>query len=79
MIVRKTIRPPGPPETQSAIAQTGQLEGPAIVEDLELENSDVAQQLEVTVASAKTQQTLSGLPEKLVKYKYNVFFVLINL
>ena len=59
------IRPPGPREAQSAIAETGQLEGPAIVEDLELENSDVAQQLEVTVARAQTKQAqLSGLPGK---------------
>ena len=67
MIPELTIRPPGPsePEAQTSIAQTGQLEGTAKVEDLELEKSDVAQQLEVTVARAKTKQTqLTGLPEK---------------
>ena len=67
MIPGLIIRPPGPPEAQaqSAIAQTGQLEGPAIVEDLEFENSDVAQQLEVTVARAQTKQAqLSGLPRE---------------
>ena len=65
IIPELTIRPPGPPEAQSAIAQTSQLESTAKVEDLELEKSDVAQQLEVTVARAKTKQTqLTGLPEK---------------
>ena len=67
MIPELTIRPPGPSETeaQTSIAQTGQLEGTAVVEKLESESSDVVQQLEAAVARAKTQQAeLSGLPEK---------------
>ena len=67
MIPELTVRPPGPSETeaQTSIAQTGQLEGTAVVEKLESESSDVAQQLEAAVARAKTEQTkLSGLPEK---------------
>ena len=67
MIPELTIRPPGPSETESqtSIAQTSQLKGPAVVEKLESESSDVAQQLEAAVARAKTEETkLSGLPEK---------------
>ena len=61
--VTRSLSSPGPPKAETSIAQAGELQGTAVVEELEFEDSDVTQQLEAAVARAKTQETeVSGLP-----------------